>query len=293
MSFPSASPVDYDYSPVVVTPLRAESSLTPGMLVILVILAIVGLLFLILVLWYTLDCVGRHRNKLEDEEEESLDRSIEVLREVGVEEHKESLLYVEGPECIVLPRINPGCSPSLFNEGLEDLDSVETGKVKVIVHAPANDSTGGKKNASGEKLEVVSVDLDTSVKEVQRARAIDESNIDYRAENEHFLSVKENILRGSNTSLNTVFLDCREDSPPVSFRSAINSFCARRGRATSITSTTTLSNYKTGPVCRIEFTDINTSFMHPPSKKEPLCDEETPSLSKLPLDQTIQFGTEF
>ena len=42
------------------------------MLVIVIILFIVGLLFVILVLWYTLYCVGRHKNKVEEDEESSL-----------------------------------------------------------------------------------------------------------------------------------------------------------------------------------------------------------------------------
>jgi len=285
----SPSPTDHDDSPVIVTPIRVDSSLTPGMLVIVVILSIVGLLFVILVLWYTLDCVGmrRHKNKME-EDTESLDRSIEVLREVGVEE---SILTVKDPACLVVPRLNPGCTPSIFKGGLQELDYVETGKVKATVHA--SDITDDQKNYSGEKLEGVPVDLDMSVKEVQMMQILDKSTIDSGAENAHFLQVKENILGNSNTSLNTVFLDCREDSPPVSFRSAINSFRARMSIASSVISTTTLSNYKPSPVCRIEFTATNTPTMLHPSKKEPLCDEDTPSISKLPLDQTIRFGTEF
>merc|ERR1712098_530277 len=110
---------------------------------------------------------------------------------------------------------------------------------------------------------------------------------------------KENTMRISISSINTVFLDCREDSPlpfctqlrgspAVSFKSANNSFRPRKSRTHSVTSTISVSCIRPDPICKMQFPQAVTA-----SNKEPLCQEDTPSSSTSYLDQTIRCETEF
>jgi len=278
-------PINEDSS-VTVTQISTDSPLTPGMLVLVVILSVVGLIFIILLLWYSQDCMGRHKKKVE-EDEENLEKSIEVLREVGVIDLKESSLMTQGN---FVPRINPGFSPSVFKGGIEEIDNLETGTVKVTIHA-----LDEGKFDSGKRFLTVPGEMGISNKSLTVS---DENSLLSNGKN-CLMVPKENTMRISNSSINTVFLDCREDSPlpsyiqlrgspAVSFKSAINSFRPRKSRTHSVTSTTTLSCNKPDPICKMQFPQAVIA-----SNKEPLCQEDTPSSSTSYLDQTMRFETEF
>merc|ERR1719233_1934027 len=61
-----------------------------------------------------MSCIHRHSNKLGEEDEECLERSPEVLREVALLE--ESSLCSPRTICLAAPpRGNPRCSPSIFS----------------------------------------------------------------------------------------------------------------------------------------------------------------------------------
>merc|ERR1719369_1515909 len=141
-----------------------------------------------------MSCIHRHSKKME-EDEECLERSPEVLREVKLLE--ESSLCNPSTVCLAVPpRGNPRSSPSIFLGGVGmDVCLKETGIVMATVHA--TDGASEDKNfdkGRGDVQTFESVDPNTS----------DKGEVEVVLRKEHCLMVKES----------TVFMDCREDSPP-------------------------------------------------------------------------------
>merc|ERR1719500_439405 len=221
-----------------------------------------------------MSCIHRHSNKL-GEDEECLE-SPEVLREVKLLE--ESSLCSPRRMCLAPPpRGNPRCSPSIFSAGVGiDGCMKEAGIVTATVHA--NNGATADKNSDkgrGDAQKFESVDLGTSGK--------GEDEVASRKEHCR-LMVKENTVGRSSLSVNTVFMDCREDSPPPppsflefpaspteSFRSAINS-APPLPRTYSFTSA---ASDKVSPVCRIQFRSKEVpALLTVPSRKDPLWEQE-------------------
>jgi len=286
-----------DHSPVRVTSiLSTDSALPPGLLLLVVLVSVVGLLFILLVVWYFLSGKAKQNAKLNlVEMEESFEGNIEVLREVGAGEFEQASLPYQDGGHLVVPRLNPSCSPSIFSGGLVmDNGLVNGGESEIVtatVHANAN--TGAVKSKTCRvACQMVSVDLDSPPD-----MELEEEHADKR--DKDCLLVKDSTAYTSSLSLN-VFLDCRDEtqvgghlqvpadvnSPNLSFRSAINSL---RPKIRSPSTTSIMSISLVSPVYKIQFPDHDAASVVLQKKKDPLLDQE----SRATLSQSIEIGTEF
>lgn len=291
-----------DFSPVQVTSILSTdtTALPPGLLLLVVIVAIVGMLFILLVLWYFISGRARQAAKMNYGEDVSWERSIEVLREDASVRFEQSSLCYQDRGLLVVPRLNPGCSPSIFSGGLTLDGGLGSGEIELVtatVHANSNNE-----GLESETFVLESVDLDSPPDmEAQVAELTADEN-GKGTKNLDYLLVKNSTVCTSSMSLN-VFLDCQEEtpkvaslqvsrggnSPNVSFRSAINSI--RPKNSHSLSTNSMMSTSQVSPVYKIQFAGQGTSSVLPQKKKDSLWTQE--EHCKVTLNHSIERGTEF
>jgi len=246
-----------DYSTVLVS---SVSTLPPGLVLIVAVVSIVGLVLLFLVAcYYFSGRGGKVSNMTQMKEEEGVEEEeMEVIREDGAYHNYSRSHCVDSPDLLVVPKVNKGRSPNIFEVSDDDFTKDTVGVTIETENCDCdqeNDQIG-----------------DLNFEDIICPPSIGSEKLDDKeVEKEGLQSVKENTMYVSSLSLN-LFSDCLEmsaedclslipgtNSPTLSFRSAIttvhfNSYLNASYINTSFESAWSLGSSATNtPVCKMKF----------------------------------------
>jgi len=285
----------------------SNTPLAPRIVILIAIVSIIGVLLMILIVYYFLFGRGSKIPKMTQiKKEVGIDKEMEVFREDGAYQNYSQC--IDGPGMLAVPIVNPGRSPNIF-ETVDEINSDEVPKLKEIVIVAKETCD----ESDSDEYRTNSVNVVIEFEDNECPPVIDIEEVDKDGDNRHedLQSVKENTMYVSSLSLN-MFSDCLEmsaedciallpggaASPSLSFQSAVtattqtqfnHSYINASYINSSFGSTWSLgSSAMNTPVCRLKFSREDSSvLLH--GGKDSLCDNG--SLCR--FEYSLEKGAEF